>query len=163
MRASFLLLVGACASALGCSGSIGAPDRSATVAVTRLRSDPYSFLYVSGLRQPERVVIRDDATWRAAWSALWPGAGPSSAPPNVDFSREMIVLAALGERSSGGYSILVDSATTGASGLTIWISTISPGVRCARVAAFTQPVDIARMTRSDAAVHFVDVPRVSEC
>jgi hypothetical protein len=162
MRIVIIGLVGALA--VGCSATIGAPDSGGTpLTVTRLRTDQFSFTYYSQLRQSQRLVIRDNSAWQAAWASLFPSGAPIAAPPNVDFSKEMVVLAALGERSTGGFGILVDSAKANASDATIWISTFAPGSRCVTTQAFTQPVDIAKVTRTAASVHFTDVSRVSDC
>ena len=150
--------------AVGCSGAIGAPEFGGTpLTVTRLGTTQGSFLSYSQLRQSQRAVIRDNTAWQAAWASLWPAGAPIPAPPNVDFTKEMVVLAALGERSTGGYAIVVDSATENATGATVWVSLNSPGAGCVTTQAFTQPVDIAKVTRTDAAVHFTDVAKVTAC
>lgn len=149
--------------AVGCSAALDAPGPHASLMVTRLRSEPSSFTYFSQIRQAERLVIRDQVAWVNAWASLSPMGAPIAAPPNVDFDREMIVLVALGERSTGGYSILVDSAGTNADGVTVWVGTSSPGAHCVTTQAFTQPVDIARISRIDAPVRFVSTSKVSDC
>ena len=151
------------AFAVGCSSPLGGPSAHTPLTVTRLRSEPFSFTYVSRIRQSERLVIRDQAAWVDAWASLWPSSAPIPAPPNVDFSREMIVFVALGERPTGGYSILVDSAASTPAGVTVWVGTSTPGLRCGTTQALTQPVDIARMQRVDTPVRFVDVSRVVDC
>jgi hypothetical protein len=75
----------------------------------------------------------------------------------------MVVVAALGQRNSGGYTIRVDSALTTIDGLTVWITTTDPGSHCLTTAALTQPVDIASLPRIDGAVRFVDVHSVVDC
>jgi hypothetical protein len=147
----------------GCSASLHDPGVKTPVTVTRLRSDPISFATYSQLRQAERLVIRDDASWHAAWQSIFPPLAPILAPPNVDFTKEMVVFVALGERPNSGYSILVDSAAKRGGVLEVWIGTVSPGAHCGTTLALTQTVDIARLPRIDAAVHFMDVPRVVEC
>lgn len=149
--------------AVGCSSSLEAPSAHTPVAVTRLRSDPHPFTYYSEIREPERLVIRDQAAWVEAWASLWPALAPIPAPPNVDFGREMIVFVALGERPSSGYSILVDSAGKNAQGVTIWIGSSAPGPHCGTTLALTQPVDIARLPRIETPVHFVETSRISDC
>ena len=149
--------------AVGCSSPLDAPSAHSPIAVTRLRSEPFSFTVFSQLRQPERLVIRDRAAWVDAWASLWPAFAPIPAPPNVDFKSEMIVFVALGERPTGGYSILVDSAGANAQGVTVWIGTSAPGAHCVTTQAFTQPVDIARLPRLDAPVHFVETSRIADC
>ena len=149
--------------ALGCSSSLDAPTAHTPVTVTRLRSEALSFTYASQIRQPERLVIRDHTAWLDAWASMWPAFAPIPAPPNVDFDSEMIVFVALGERPTGGYSILVDSAGANAQGVTVWIGTSAPGAHCVTTQAFTQPVDIARLPRLDATVHFVETSRIADC
>jgi len=84
--------------------------------------------------------------------------------PVVDFSREMLVVVALGSHSSGGYGILIDGASEAASGnVSIAVRSISPGAGCGVTAAFTQPVDIARMPRRDGAVSFAERSEVTDC
>lgn len=149
--------------AAACSSTLNAPATHTPLTVTRLRSEPFSFTYVSQLRQPKQLVIRDQAAWVDAWASLWPVGAPIAAPPNVDFGREMIVLVALGERPTGGYSILVDSAGSNANGVTVWVGTSSPAPHCGTTQALTQPVDIARLPRLDPPVHFVETSRVADC
>ena len=75
----------------------------------------------------------------------------------------MVIVAALGERTHGGYTIRVDSALRTADGLTVWIGMITAGPHCGTVTMLTQPVDIASLPRIDGAVRFVDVPSVVDC
>ena len=133
------------------------------IAVTRLRTDPQSFMYFSQVRQPARLIVHDAAAWRGAWATLWPNGAPIPAPPEIDFTREMVVMAALGERPSSGYTILVDSATLSNKSLTIWIGTIRPGPHCGTATVLTQPVDVARLPRIDATVRFEEVPSIRDC
>jgi hypothetical protein len=76
----------------------------------------------------------------------------------------MIVVVALGSRSTGGYSILIDGASEAANnGVAVIVDSSSPGTDCAVTEAFTQPVDIARMPLRDGAVRFVERSHVSNC
>lgn len=161
-RSRALIITSLAVAAIACSAT-DSLEPGTPVAVTRLNSQPYPFLYYSQLRQPERLVVRDRAAWVAAWSSLWPDGAPIAAPPTVDFTKDMIVLTALGQRNSGGYSILIDSARATRNALIVFVGTTSPGPHCGATLALTQPVDIARLPRGDAAVSFVDVPSVTEC
>jgi PrcB C-terminal len=150
--------------AVGCSASLdGALPPGTRVALHRLRSDASSFTYFSSLQQPERLVIRGAAAWRTAWASIWPNGAPIAAPPDVDFTKDMVVLGALGTRPSSGFAIRFDSAATNTDGITIWVATIRPGPHCGTATVLTQPVDIATLARIDGAVHFVDVPTVIDC
>jgi protease stability complex PrcB-like protein len=146
-----------------CGGSVSEPPAGTPIPLTRLSANPYSLTCCSAIAQSERRVVRDNATWQTVWTETWRGTSPTPALPSVDFTKEMLIVAALGSRSTGGYGIVVDSALMTSSGLTVWIGTSSPGARCITTQAFTSPVDIARVQRIDAPVGFVDVPRVVQC
>ncbi|HEX8849731.1 MAG TPA: protease complex subunit PrcB family protein [Gemmatimonadaceae bacterium] len=131
----------------------------AAVPLTRLRAEPYSLSYYSALKTPQRIIVRDEAAWRALWPQLQ--AGP--AVPAIDFSREMVLVVALGERTSGGYSIFVDAASATFDGITVEVRSVAPGKHCGTTAALTQPVDAARIQRVEGSVRFVDVATVQDC
>jgi hypothetical protein len=134
-----------------------------SLSVVRLRAEPYSFAYVSGLNTPERIVVRDAASWQTLWARINAPLLPVPPVPAADFSQEMLVVVALGARSSGGYTILVDGASVAEDGSTsVAVRSISPK-NCVTTAAFTQPVDIARMPRREGNVSFVEQSEVHTC
>lgn len=164
MRSSTVPAVAAVAVGMAACGQPVAPDPPGIpVPVVRLRTEPCpqcSFEYYSGLTEAQRLVVRDRAAWTEVWAAIWRRHSPLPALPEVDFARDMLVVAALGERPSGGYGILVDSAAATPEGLVVLIRTISPEPSCAVTLALTQPVDIARLPRHDGAVLFSDRPEL---
>lgn len=146
-----------------CGGSVSEPAAGTRIPLARLSTNPYSLTCCSGIAQPERLIVRDDATWQAVWTSIWRGLTPTPSLPNIDFTKEMVIVAALGSRSTGGYGIVVDSALMTTNGLKVWVGTSSPGLTCGTTQAFTSPVDIARIQRIDAPVGFVDVAKVVQC
>lgn len=149
---------------LACGSAPGTPSEAdVPITVTRLRPEPASFTYSSGLKEPRRIVVRDQAAWRDIWTSIWRGHSPEPPLPEIDFGREMVVVAALGERPTGGYSIFIDSASEGPAGVTIRIRSVSPGAGCVTTQALTQPVDIARLPRRDGALAFVERVETQEC
>lgn len=132
------------------------------VAAIRLEPAPYSFTYFSGLYTAERVVIRDKASWANMWAAI-NGDGSVPALPDVDFTREILVVVALGERPTGGYSILIDRADAFDGSVEVTVRSVSPGPSCGVIAAFTQPVDIARLPRYDGPITFRETSEVKPC
>jgi hypothetical protein len=79
--------------------------RSATAVATAtiLAATPWS-----GYTAPERRVIVAPADWAAAWSQIHARRTPVPALPDVDFSRDVVILAAMGARRSTGFSIVID-------------------------------------------------------
>jgi hypothetical protein len=141
-----------------------ARETGGTLPLVRLRAEPYSFDYASGLRDSALVVVRDAGAWATLWSRIHASRGSVPALPVIDFAREMVIVAALGERNSGGYTILVDSALAAPAGGAVFvIRSIAPGPRCGVTAALSQPVDIARTSRRDGPVTFRTHAAVNEC
>ena len=154
----------ALAGAMGCSSSPSAPDNGdEALAVDRLRGEPVSFVYSSGLTQSQQMIIRDVEQWRQTWEAIWRHSSPRPALPDIDFSRDMLIVAALGERPTGGYSIFIDAASAGADRLAIRLRSVSPGNGCAVTLAQTQPVDIARVPRRNGPAAFSEQRDVQRC
>jgi hypothetical protein len=107
-------------------------------------------------------VIRDPVTWQTVWKEIWRGSSEVPPVPAIDFSSEMIVVAALGARSTGGYGILIDGANEVANGgVNVTIRSTSP-LNCLVTEAFTQPVDIARVPIRGK-VEFTERSEVHQC
>lgn len=133
------------------------PDqRPPELAILHLRSN-------NGQSAPARLAIRDEATWRDVWTRLTARSSPAQPLPKVDFAREMLILAAMGTRNSGGYSIVIDSVGVAGGDVDAWVTEWSPGPRCGTTAALTSPIALARLARADGAVRFHESQRVVEC
>jgi PrcB C-terminal len=107
-------------------------DSAAAVEIRRIGS-----WISSGVKGSRRLVIRDARTWASFWSEL--GAGVR---PEVDFSRDLVIAVASGERTSGGHQIAVQRVTRAGGTLGIEVLDISPGPDCMTTGALTQPVDV---------------------
>ena len=121
------------------------------------------YQYSSGYADSARLVIRDEAAWSDVWTRLVSNSGPKPALPSVDFATEMLIVATLGTRSSGGYSIKVTAAEQLTDHIAVTILRTSPGRSCGTTAALTAPADVVRMRRSDLPVRFIEQSTVHEC
>lgn len=152
------------AVAVACGGVSIAPDPPrGSVPVVRLRAEAAAFTFHSGFTNRERLVVRDAAAWKDVWGRVSAGMTPAPVPPQVDFAREMLIVAALGERPTGGYGIVIDSAEMRSGGLFVTIRTMAPGKGCVVTLAVTQPVDIARVPRHEGQVAFEDRAELRDC
>jgi hypothetical protein len=91
----------------------------------------------TGIGEPRRMVIRDANAWAQLWSEL--GAGER---PDVDFTQNVVVVVAAGQRSTGGYGIAVNEVTQADGQLIIGVVETTPGPNCITTAAATQPADV---------------------
>lgn len=115
----------------------------------------------SGVTAPERLVIRDDSSYARFWARLGPGAGDR---PSVDFSRDVVIAVAAGERQTGGYSITVDRVVRSGPGLSIQVVETVPALSCPTSQSITQPVDAVAVGAADARTwSFADKTVAGEC
>lgn len=154
-----LMLAGACASAV--RGTQPAPG--AALPVSRLARDQHAFALESGLRDSLHLVVRDSATWHELWRRLNSPFIPPPALPAIDFQRDMVIVDALGTRSSGGYDVVIEGATQDSTGIDVSVVRTTPGNGCALSAALTQPVDVARLPASGRPVRFHERAVVLSC
>lgn len=145
--------------------TLGAQGRS--VPITQLgpkRSGPRWSYGNSGGRDALRVVIRDREAWLDFWKRMCP-PNPEMPPlPEVDFSREMIVVAAMGERPNMGYGIIIESAYERDNQIEINVRSISISLKgCGVFPASTSPIDIVRIPKTERPVVFRETEAVRDC
>jgi hypothetical protein len=131
--------------------------------LTRFRSDSVAFATFSGVIDSTRVVIRDRTRWREYWARIHRPFVPPPREPEIDFSREMVIVAALGRRPSLGYDILIRSAKRDSAGIEVQLRRSKPGQGCPVGAAITEPVDLARIPASDLQVRFTELITSTPC
>jgi hypothetical protein len=138
-------------------------DVSGTVDLRRLVPDNNrSYSYVSGLQRAADLVVRT----RHEWDRLWPricNPCQGNPGPSVDFTRQIVIVAAMGRRNSGGYSILIEGARRINQHLEIVIREEIPGPSCAVTLATSQPVDIAILARTSERVVFRHYSTETDC
>lgn len=153
MRRVFLMLLATCA----CHGALAAGQPGLArdpLPVTRLASNSVSFSLFSGYADSARFVVRDSRAWREAWQTIHRPFIPPPAVPSIDFTREMVLVAALGARASGGYEIVFENVREDTSGIEVALRVSEPARGCPVAAAMTQPVDLARIPTSARPVRF---------
>jgi hypothetical protein len=162
-----LALMFACAPAVppARSGSNATSAQSPTQPATPARGDSLVHLYrsdLSGIHQPARRVIADSASWAQAWAQAQSRGSVSAALPAVDFSRFVVIIAALGDQPSTGYGITVDSVARKRSEYLIFVRTSDPG-DCIVGGLVTQPVDVVAVPRSALPPQFVETHISGRC
>lgn len=117
----------------------------------------------SGAMRRGREIVRDSVSWRAVWARLGLANIDDAEPPPIDFSKQMVVIAAMGALPSTGYDVTIDSVKTTRSNSLVFISSEEPGGGCAVGAAETEPVDVVAVARNNLPVRFVERVVVSQC
>lgn len=113
----------------------------------------------SQFTEQTRLVIRDQQAWDDAWAKI---NGQTTAPA-TDFSTSMIVLAAMGQRNHGGYSIAFNDIAATRDALYVSVTESSPGSMCVTTQALVEPVVLARVERIDGDVQFIEHTQTTSC
>lgn len=142
---------------LAACDSPSAPETPQPLALTRITQPAFS-----GFDTPQRLVIRSQPAWEAAWATLWARAGQSPALPPVDFTRDVVLLAAAGARPTSGYFIAIEAASATGDAATVTVRSYAPGAGCEILPVVTTPVDVVSMPRRDR-VTFVEESQVRPC
>ncbi len=107
-------------------------------------------------------IVRSEREWRELWPTLDADRIPLL-PHGIDFSSEMLVVAAPTEASATGARIhqVIDSPE---GGIHIYVSQILPGPGCPTTSLEKVPVDLARVRLLDKEIHFhVDTKNDDPC
>jgi hypothetical protein len=104
-----------------------------------------------------RLVIknRDEFSdfWKRLTARVPPGGGVPPLP-EIDFSKEMIVVSAMGQRPSSGYWTIIDGACEVDGHLEVFVSNVEDPGCIGQSPALTYPADAVRLPRSDLPVVF---------
>lgn len=143
--------------------------RGKTVAVSLLER-PYGLkLYGrrtsylrAGISQRARLVIRDRAEFNELWNKINSNTSDKPPLPEVDFAREMLIVAAMGQQPSA-YEIIIDSACEVDNQFEVLVRSIKFLPCGAYVGFLPESVDIVRLPKTDLPVVFRETEATSDC
>ncbi len=119
--------------------------------------------FSSGIQEKRRQVIRDEAAWTAFWDAFVGPVTPRPDPPAVDFGQSMVIVAAMGQRPTGGYAISIEEVFLGDGLVVARVLEQSPGANCLTTQALTAPVTAVIVPRVEGEVRFQEAARAVTC
>ncbi|GAC1682490.1 MAG: hypothetical protein NVS9B3_00110 [Gemmatimonadaceae bacterium] len=166
MRTAVVL---AAVTASGCGHRVTGPSvtdiprDSVPLATTSLDDGVGQLRTNSGIQERTRLVIRDQPSWTAFWARAAGRVSPTPPPLAVDFSREMVIVAAMGSRPTGGYSIGIDGVYDGGARLYVAVRETSPGASCFTTQALTAPLTMRRMPAARLEVVFIERTAQTAC
>ncbi len=118
---------------------------------------------ISAIEDRRRLVITDAAAWAAFWSEFHGALEPKPELPAVDFTRQAVIAATMGQRPTGGYTIDVLGVFEAEGRLYAVIVESSPGAGCVVPQVITAPALAIVVDRADPEVSFVEEGRVARC
>jgi len=91
--------------------------------------------------------------WKQLTARVPPG-GWVPPPPEIDFSKEMVVVAAMGSRPSSGYWIIIDGACEVDGQVEVFVSSVEDARCSGQFPVVTYPADAVRIPRTDLPIVF---------
>jgi hypothetical protein len=145
----------------GEGGILGIPPQATQLA----EQDVHTLVVApsSGVEERQRAVLTSPQEWTALWDRAYANHMPRPPVPTVDFAERIVVVAAMGPRSSGGYAIRVDAVHRDGDDLYVRVHEISPGARCLVSAVLTAPVTAVALPRLGGQVVFVESAETRDC
>jgi hypothetical protein len=106
----------------------------------------------SGVTAPAHLVIRS----REAWQTLWTqhAMGLPSAPPEVDFSWEIVLAVFAGERRTGGYEVTITAVEARGGGGLVTYREMDPPGGSFLIQQLTHPYHLVKVPRVDGPIIF---------
>ncbi len=104
-----------------------------------------------------RLVIKNREEFSNYWKRLTSRVSPvNGVPPlpEVDFSKEMVVVAAMGVRPMSGYSIMIDGACEVDGQVEVFVSNVDDASCSGQLQIVTSPADAVRLPQTDLPVVF---------
>ena len=152
---------------LGCANPPPAADAGdAAGQAGGVRSEAIDSVHLtwhSGFDQPEARLIRDQESWLLTWSRIMRGVAPAPEAPSIDFSREMLLLVALGSQPNPGYQVRIDSVKAAGGTVEAYTTRIEPGSNCVSPAVIGEPVHVVRLRRLSGALVIQETRKTQPC
>jgi hypothetical protein len=155
------LLIGACSSSTGGSDQGDASGKRRTLTFETVIQE--AGMYSEALQGREVVVINSRAELDAQWARIHGSVDPTPNVPAVDFSRETLVMATAGMKSTGGYEVRIESIGVGSEGAAVSVGITEPGAGCFVTEAFTTPVHVVRTSKISAPLEVAWKTTVRDC
>lgn len=165
------VLLGCSAGTTASGNAIRQGDQVTTTPnVPTTDSVPVAFRAIPGARSQgsahnvaARVVIRDAAAWGRFWGGIVAQIAPAPPLPAVDFTRQFVAAAAMGERPSGGYTIDVTAVFLRGGTIHVVVKSVSPGRSCGAAMVMTAPVVAVAVDRVEGEVRFLEIAETTDC
>jgi hypothetical protein len=136
---------------LACLLNCVAANGAQTLPIRSLKKGAFS-----GIREAKQEIVKSANAWEKLWRQHTTTAGESDKIPAVDFSKEMVVVATMGTKRSGGYTIEIEGVEAKGKTLKISVKKTSPPPDAMTIQALTAPFHFVAVPKSDLKPEFVE-------
>lgn len=109
---------------------------------------------VSGVTSPRTLVIKSEEEWQRLWAQHAAARARTPGPPQIDFSREMVIAVFAGERTTGGFTVEVTAIDVSSGAIRVTYQESGPPPDSFLTQALTQPYHLVTTPRVEGPVTF---------
>ena len=136
----------------------------AILALPRLLQDkgesvPYTTIEkgtTSGFQSPLQMFVTSEKDWSDLWEKRQGSGAPKRNHPAVDFAKDVVVVAALGSKLTGGYSLEISKIVRTKDNVEVTVRIGSPAPGTTPGGGPTSPFVFVRMKKPDKPVTFTE-------
>jgi PrcB C-terminal len=157
----------------GCGGEAAQAEGSTQNGETRrdfaILTGEVPLPYYGGLAQPEYRVLKSRGEWEELWRELQrqtsreQGQTSPKPLPDIDFQQNVLIIAAMGTRPTGGYSLEISSVVETPQRIVVTVAEQSPGAKCITTQAVTHPIAIVTTAQTRKPFEFEFVRTTQQC
>ena len=136
---------------LACLLDCLAANEAQTLPIRSLKKGAFS-----GIREAKEEFVKSADAWEKLWKQHSSAVGQSEKIPAVDFSKEVVVVATMGTKRTGGYSIEIVGAEAKDKTLKISVKKSSPPPDAMTIQALTAPFHFVAVPKSNLKPEFVE-------
>ncbi len=116
-----------------------------------------------GFKSKTNLVISTQEEFLKIWDQAFANYMNKETAPSIDFEKNVILLVALGQKTSGGHTIKVNSVVETKDNTVVNILETSPGKDCMTTEAITYPYQIVQIEKPNKNVQFSAIEKVIDC
>lgn len=117
----------------------------------------------SGVLESKNASIAQKDDFTVLWSQHKNHVIGGGIVPEIDFTKQAIIGVFLGEKPTGGYSVVIDKITLENNTAHVYFTTILPGKNCRLTQALTSPYTIVTAPKNFTSTVFHESRQVKSC
>jgi hypothetical protein len=111
---------------------------------------------ISGFQEPQEKFISALDEWIQLWARRQANLATKKPHPTIDFDRDVVLVATLGAKSTGGYAIEITRIVKTKDDIQVFVKRTVPPEGAKVITVQTSPFVLARMKKPDRPVTFID-------
>lgn len=117
----------------------------------------------SGFENPTTKVIVTQQELEIIWKQAWSRFSDVPQLPTIDFSKNQVVLIALGAKNNGGYSLEIEKITESKKEFTVNYFETKAGENCMTTQAIVFPFELIEIEKTAKKVVFNSSEKIVDC